>query len=197
MGLRGPKPITKGPKPMPRINARDMKFADAILRGVHNNDAARECGYGEKSIQTSAWRILQKPQVQKYIAEQKVRLLEARRRETEVDDLWITAKFKEILDRCMQAQAVMRFDRESGQMVHATHEDTGQLLYVFDSSGAIKAAENLAKHIGYYEADNKQRRPIIKIGAVQNVANYFLNDPESNDNGGNIIELPDTTGNTD
>jgi phage terminase small subunit len=184
----------RGPKPMTRITAKDMKFADAILRGATPAEASRELGYEEKSVRAAAHRILHKPQVIEYLEYQRTRIMEARRRETEVDDLWITTKFKEILDRCMQAQAVMRYDRERGEMVHATDEDTGQLLYVFDSAGAIKAAENLAKHIGYYEADNKQKQPIIKIGAVQNVANFFLED-DTTDKENNILELPNTSGN--
>lgn len=138
----------------------------------------------------AAHRLLDKPTIKAYIENERNRRLEQIRQETEVDDIWITKKFKEILERCMQPEPIMRFDHDRGELVQATDEETGQPLFKFDSAGAIKAAENLAKHIGYYEIDNKQKRAVIKIGAVQNVANYFFADEEQPpQEEGNILEI--------
>lgn len=167
----------QGPDPN-RFTAKDFKFAQLILQGVKPEEAAVQCGHKATGARMAGFRLLEKPSIKGYLESERLRRLEQLRKETEVDDIWVTQKFKEILDRCMQAQAVMRFDRARGEMVHATDEDTGQLLYVFDAMGAIKAAENLAKHIGYYEMDNKQKRTVIKIGAVQNIANFFFEDEE-------------------
>lgn len=177
-------------KVISKLSNREFAFADAILRGLSNIDAVREAGYSNSSIQTmrcQAARLMEKPAIKEYI-ELELRLkAEARRREVEVDDIWVTQQFKEIYNRCMQRIPVMRFDREAGQMVQETNEN-GEGVWTFDSSGANRALENLAKHIGYYEADNQQRRPIIKIGAVQNVVNFFLEDEDKE----NTIELPAT-----
>jgi phage terminase small subunit len=177
-----------------RLTAKDFKFAQLILNEVNPTDAAIQCGHSnnkEGSARIAAYRLLNKPSIKTFLDNERMRLTEVRRRETEVDDIWITKKFKEILDRCMQAKAVMEYDRVAGEMRQARDEDTGELLYTFDSAGAIKAAENLAKHIGYYEADNKQKQPVIKIGAVQNIANYFFDNDQTDDKEEPpLIELP-------
>lgn len=167
MGARGKKPNT-------RLRENDYKFANLVLNGMGLSDAARECGYSEKSIQTAANRLLNKPAVQEYMKAERLRRAEIIRQDTEVDDIWITKKFKEILDRCMQARPVMRYDHEAGELRQARDDDSGDLLFEFDSAGAIKAAENLAKHIGYYEIDNNQKKPVIQVGCLQqNILNFF------------------------
>lgn len=169
----------KDPRPN-KITTKDFKFAQLILEGVKPEDAAIQCGHSSKgsAARVAAHRLLEKPSIKNYIDNERLRRLEQIRKETEVDDIWVTKKFKEILDRCMQPEPVMVWDHENRELTQARDEATGQLLFKFDAMGAIKAAENLAKHIGYYELDNKQKRTIIKIGAVQNIANFFFADEE-------------------
>ena len=172
MGLRGKEPN-------PRLKERDYKFANLVLSGMGLREAALECGFGAKSPQTSANRVMNKPAVIAYMTHERQRRAEIIRQETEVDDLWITKKFKEILDRCMQAQPLMKYDHEAGEMRQVQQD--GQLLYTFDSMAALRAAENLAKHIGYYEVDNRQKATVIKIGCnTQNVLNFFESDEKEN-----------------
>jgi phage terminase small subunit len=167
-----------------KLTARDFKFAQLVLSGVQPQQAAIECGYNANpdSAYRAGLRLMEKASIKAYIEQERQYAAEIRRKETEVDDIWITKKFKEILDRCMQAEPIMEFNRESGMMEQATDERTGRPLFKFDSMGAIKAAENLAKHIGYYELDNNQKKPIIQVGVVnqQNILNFF---EEENDNG--------------
>lgn len=160
-----------------QLSAKEIKFAEGILKNLPQTQAVIDAGYSSKSPQTQAYRLLQIPGIKKYIQQREFELAEKRRKEVEVDDIWITIKFKEILERCMQAEPVMRRNAD-GELEQAIDEETGRPLFTFDSAGAIKAAENLAKHIGYYEKDNKQRQTVIKIGAVQNIANYFFADEE-------------------
>ena len=158
-----------------RLTATDFKFANLVLNGMGLSEAALECGYSEKGVQVRANTIINKPAVKSYMDNQRLLRSEKLRQETEVDDIWITKKFKEILDRCMQARPVMERDPDGG-VRQARDEDTGDLLYTFDSAGAIKAAENLAKHIGYYEVDNKQKQTVIQVGCTnnqQNILNFF------------------------
>jgi len=169
----------QGPDPT-RIKAKEFKFAQLVLEGVRPEDAAVQVGYSARGSgpRVAAMRLMEKPSIKGYMELERLRRLEQIRKETEVDDIWVTKKFKEILDRCMQPEPVMRYDHEAGELRQVRDEETGQLLFKFDAIGAIKAAENLAKHIGYYELDNNQKRPIIKIGAVQNIVNYFFEDEQ-------------------
>jgi len=70
----------------------------------------------------------------------------------------------------MQRIAVMRFDREARTMVQETTED-GEGVWTFDSAGANRALENLAKHIGYFELDNRQRQTVIQVNIQRNTIN--------------------------
>lgn len=162
------------------LTTKEFAFANFILSGKDPEQAAVEVGHAPTAARMAGWRLMQNERVIKYLEEEKKHITAKRRQATEVDDVWITQKLKEIMERCMQAQPVMRWDYDRGEMVHV--EQDGQLLYTFDSTGAIRAAENLAKHIGYFEADNKQKQTIIKIGAVQNIANFFFEDEEQEEN---------------
>lgn len=161
------------------LTTKEFNFCNLVLSGKEPHDAALEVGYKEcKSFRTVVWRLMNNPRIVAYINAERTRLEAVRRQEVEVDDIWIIKKFREILDRCMQARPVMRFDHEIGELVQARDEESGDLLFQFDAMGAIKAAENLAKHIGFYEKDNNQKRTVIKIGAVQNVQNFFFEDEQ-------------------
>lgn len=155
-----------------KLTARQFAFADAILRGLGNIEAAEEAGFkGSKStLAVTAQRMYNDNNIQKYISLELQRLEAERRKKIEVDDLWITEQFKEIYNRCMQRIAVMRFDREARTMVQETTED-GEGVWTFDSAGANRALENLAKHIGYFELDNRQRQTVIQVNIQRNTIN--------------------------
>jgi len=168
-------------EPQFKLTTREFKFADAILRGLSSIDAVRESGYKastEGALRVQASTLLAKPNVAEYIRLERELIEYERRKKIEVDDLWITQQFKEVYERCMQRKPVMRFDRDAGGMVQEVDED-GEGVWTFDSTGANRALENIAKHIGYYEIDNKQRAPKIVIGAVQNnIHNYFFEEEQ-------------------
>lgn len=163
------------------LNNREFAFANLILGGKDPKEAAEELGWkgGKNGMHVVVWRLMKNPRIAKYIEDEKKHIAAKRRQAVEVDDIWITQKFKEIMERCMQAVPVMRWDYEVGEMRQVQQD--GQLLYTFDSVGALRAAENLAKHIGFYELDNKQKQTVIKIGAVQNITNFFFEDEQEND----------------
>lgn len=54
----------------------------------------------------------------------------------------IGLKYAEILDRCMQKEAVKEFDRASGEWI-----ETGE--WVFNAKGATRALDGLVKLLGY------------------------------------------------
>jgi phage terminase small subunit len=64
--------------------------------------------------------------------------------DTGISVQWVLDSFKSIAERCMVAEPVMEFNKESKQM-----EPTGE--YKFDSSGANKAVENIGKYLGMFK----------------------------------------------
>lgn len=177
-----------------KLTNKEFSFADAILRGLGNIEAAKEAGYKcttDQAFGVQAQRLLKSASVKEYIrVETELRELN-RRKKIEVDDLWITEQFKEIYNRCMQRQPVMRYDREAGQMIQETDAD-GEGVWTFDSTGANRALENIAKHIGYYELDNKQRAPVIQVAIVNNYNNHADDEDEGDDvDGKQLTEASD------
>lgn len=156
------------------LDDAELTFANAVIKGSSYSQAAIDAGFSPKSVQVAAHRMMQKPKIKKYIEEQLELKKQELRKAVEVDDIYITQTFKEILNRCMQRVPVMKFDRESGEMEQERDPDTGEGIWTFDSNGAIKAAENLAKHIGYYELDNKQRSPVIQVRITRNTQNNLI-----------------------
>lgn len=148
------------------LKRKELIYCEAILRGVGKCEAARQAGYSEKGLQVAVYRLEQQEHVRKYIEKEQLKVEQARRKEIEVDELWVTKQFREIYDRCMQAQPVMQFNRNTGELEQARDGETGQGLWTFDSTGAVRAMENIAKNIGYFEKDNKQRSAVIRVGIV-------------------------------
>lgn len=178
------------------MTTAEFAFASAILKGLENAEAYKKANprcKSDKAASVGASRMLQRPTVHAYISKELEKIENARRKEIEVDDLWVTKNFKDVFERCMQRAPVMEFNREERRLEQATDE-AGNGIWTFDSTGANRALENIAKHIGYYEKDNAQKAPVIQIGAVQNVQNYFFDEPQSpQEQGGSISgQLTDT-----
>lgn len=118
-------------------------FADQFLIDRNATQAALRSGYAVSSSRLVGHKLLNNPAVREYINE-KLKELQNR---VFVDMEFVINRFKDISDRCMQAEPVMVFDGE--QWI-----ESGE--YKFDSSGAAKATEALAKIIGAYKEDNEQ-----------------------------------------
>lgn len=162
------------------LRAKALKFAEGVICGLTEYDAALTAGYAEGgSAKQAVFRYSKDLKVQEYIARSLAIREDVRRRKVEVDDVWVTEQFKEIYARCCAGQRVMEYDREAGRMVPVTDEE-GNGVWTFDSTGANRAMENIAKHIGYYATDNKQRRSVIKVGIVVSNHNYN-NEPQTED----------------
>jgi len=116
-------------------------FCREFIIDFNGTQAAIRAGYSKKTANEQAAQLLAKLSIQAFLQT----LKEKQNKELEIQASDITLKFKEIRDRCMQAEPVLDEDGEP----------TGE--YKFDSNAAIKANENLAKRIGYYVIDNKQK----------------------------------------
>jgi len=134
------------------LSDKQRKFCEEYLIDLNGTQAAIRAGYSEKTARSIGSELLTKPDIQDYIKSRQ----ESLQQKTGITQEWVLNRFKEISDRCMQAEPVMiKIDgvlKESGE-------------YQFDSSGANKATEMLGRHIGFFEIDNKQSREpkIVKV----------------------------------
>jgi phage terminase small subunit len=132
---------------MAELTDKQQRFCEEYLIDLNATQAAIRAGYSVKTANEQGARLLANVSVSAYIEEKQAVISE----KLDLSHEWVLLRFKEISDRCMQAEEVTTKD-DQGNIV-----GTGE--WKFDSSGAVKATENIGKHLGFYEAHNKQKNP--------------------------------------
>lgn len=145
---------------MSELSAKQEKFCYEFSRLLNATQAAILAGYSEKTARQLGSQLLSNVNIQEKLAQIRLEY----QQETKIDVAWVMNRFKEISDRCMTVEPVMKFDPVERQMVQETApnekgEEVG--VYTFDSSGANKATEMLGKMIGAFEVDNSQKSKVI------------------------------------
>ena len=123
------------------LNDKQKQFCEEYIIDLNGTQAAIRAGYSEKTANRIASELLSKLDIQEYICVLKNKRSE--RVKYSQDELM--RDILEVKNRCMQASPVI--DKEGNE--------TG--IWKFDSNGANKALDMLAKHVGFYETDNKQK----------------------------------------
>jgi phage terminase small subunit len=131
---------------MEKLTEKQMKFCEEYLVDLNATQAAIRAGYSEDSAKQIAYENLTKPYLVEYLEARQKQL----REKTQITQEWVVNRLKEISDRCMQAEPVLKF-------IGGEYVESGE--FKFDSSGANKATELLGRHIGIFEKDNKQKTP--------------------------------------
>ena len=129
------------------LNEQQKQFCEEYIIDLNGTQAAIRAGYSEKTANRIASELLSKLDIQEYICELKNKRSE--RVKYSQDELM--RDILEVKNRCMQANPVL--DKEGNE--------TG--IWKFDSNGANKALDMLAKHVGFYETDNKQKAFNISV----------------------------------
>lgn len=121
------------------LTEKMIRFCNEYLIDLNATQAAIRAGYSENSARQIGDENLSKPDIQAY--------LEVRRKEIqtrlELSQDWVLKRLKEISDRSMQAEPVLKWDYEEKEWV-----ETGE--YQYDSAGANKATELIGKHLGMF-----------------------------------------------
>ena len=129
------------------LNEKQKQFCEEYIIDLNGTQAAIRAGYSEKTANRIASELLSKLDIQEYICELKNKRSE--RVKYSQDELM--RDILEVKNRCLQANPVL--DKEGNE--------TG--VWKFDSNGANKALDMLAKHVGFYETDNKQKAFNISV----------------------------------
>ena len=129
------------------LNEKQKQFCEEYIIDLNGTQAAIRAGYSSKTANEQAAQLLAKLSIQEYICELKNKRSE--RVKYSQDELM--RDILEVKNRCMQASPVI--DKEGNE--------TG--IWKFDSNGANKALDMLAKHVGFYETDNKQKAFNISV----------------------------------
>lgn len=134
------------------LTDKQKKFADEYLLDLNGTQAAIRAGYSKKSATEQASVLMAKANISQYIKQK----LQERAKRTEIDADWVLKRFVAISDRCMSEITPVLARGDDGKM-----QETGE--YQFDSAGANKATEMIAKHLGWFEKDNGQSAAKINI----------------------------------
>lgn len=123
------------------LQPRQAHFVIEYIKDFNASAAAIRAGYSEKSSAQIGHNNLQNPKIRNAINTQ----LKARARRTLITADKILADMDSVAQRCMQAEPVMYFNKVEGEWKQLEDED-GNPVYQFDSAGANKALENLARN---------------------------------------------------
>ena len=129
------------------LNEKQKQFCEEYIIDLNGTQAAIRAGYSEKTANRIASELLSKLDIQEYIFELKNKRSE--RVKYSQDELM--RDILEVKNRCLQANPVL--DKEGNEVG----------VWKFDSNGANKALDMLAKHVGFYETDNKQKAFNISV----------------------------------
>lgn len=131
------------------MNEKQKQFCNEYLIDFNGTQAAIRAGYSPKTAYSMANENLRKPEVQAYLKE----LIEKRNERTKITQDEVIRDIIEVKNRCMQKAPVIFMGKQM-------QDENGNNLWKFDSQGATKALDMLAKHTGLYEVDNKQKAGI-------------------------------------
>lgn len=134
------------------MNEKQKQFCNEYLIDFNGTQAAIRAGYSPKSAYSTANENLRKPEIQSYLKE----LIENRNERTKITQDDVIKDIIEVKNRCMQKAPVMFMGKQ-------VQDESGNNLWKFDSQGATKALDMLAKHTGIYEIDNKQKNSVLNL----------------------------------
>jgi len=135
------------------LTPKQAQFVVEYLVDENATQAAIRAGYSKKTAHVIGQENLRKPAIFKAVKEQ----LNARAEKTLITAEYVLTGFKEVSERCRQKKPVMIFNNQTKKYKQATetveHEDgsvTEEGVWQFDSTGANRALESLARHLSLF-----------------------------------------------
>jgi phage terminase small subunit len=141
------------------LNDKQRTFCECYLVHLNATRAAIEAGYSAETARSIASTMLTKVNIQHYIDE----LKQKRSERLKIEADWVLQRFVDISNRCMAAEPVMEW-------IDGELKETGE--WKFDSAGANKATDQIARHIGFYAKDKEkaqESKPKRKIVVNLNI----------------------------
>ena len=144
-----------------KLNEKQKKFCQEYIIDFNGTQAAIRAGYSKKSAKAIASENLTKPDIQEYLNE----LINKRNERLEFSQDDVMRDLIEVKNRCMQKVPVLYYDKQD-KMLKQEVDENGEGVWKFDAQGANSALDKLARHVGFYEADNKQQQNKTEINNI-------------------------------
>lgn len=129
------------------MTSQQKQFCDEYLIDLNGTQAAIRAGYSANTARVQASQMLDLDDVKQYISERQQKVSNKLAYSLEK----VLTNFVEVYERCMQGTPVLDFDGKP----------TGE--WKFEPMAALKANENIGKHLGFYKLDNDQKKDAIQI----------------------------------
>ena len=159
------------------MNEKQEIFIREYLKDFNGTRAYKEAyKCNDEVARRSASRLLTNVDIQKAIREQADKRLE----EVEIDVAYIVNNIKEVVERCMQKEAVMYFDKidkewkqEKEYVIQEDGSTTEEGVWKFDATNSLKGLELLGKYKAIFKDKVEITKPIDET--TKEVDEYLWN----------------------
>lgn len=133
-------------------NEKHEKFCQEYLVDLNATQAAIRAGYKKRSAASQGSELLTKPDILARVGE----LRKEQRERLALNADFVVLELIDTYQKCKNPTPVRTLNPKTGR-----YEECG--VYGFDSRGALKALEQLDKHIGIQGIENKQRNNLLEM----------------------------------
>lgn len=160
--------------PNNRLTPKQARFVLEYLVDLNATQAAIRAGYSENTAGVIGSENLKKPYIFNAIQEE----MEARAIRTLITADRVLSDMFKVAQRCMDAEPVMIFNRVN-QKWEQLGEEHGEPVYQFDSQGANRALENLARNQKLLTDKLDLGNPDGSNMKFPDLINVFVDSPEA------------------
>ena len=131
---------------MEALTAKQKRFCEEYLIDYNGTRAAIAAGYSPDSAKEIASENLTKPNIKAFVEAKTIQLTE----QSGITKEYVLNSLRTVIERCLGGVPVQAYNQDTRQI-----ENTG--VWKFDAPGANTALGILAKHVGLFEKDNRQK----------------------------------------
>lgn len=136
-------------------NKKHEKFCQEYLVDLNGTQAAIRAGYGERSAASQGSTLLRNPNILARVGE----LRKEQRERLGLNADFVVLELLDTYRKCKEPTPVRTLNPKTGK-----YEECG--VYSFDSRGALKALEQLDKHIGIQGVGEQQKNNLLEMIAI-------------------------------
>ncbi|MBE6943817.1 MAG: terminase small subunit [Ruminococcaceae bacterium] len=133
-------------------NKRHERFCQEYLVDLNGTQAAIRAGYKERNAASQASDLLRNPNILARVGE----LRKEQRERLALNADFVVLELIDTYKKCKNPTPVKTLNPKTGR-----YEECG--VYGFDSKGALKALEQLDKHIGIQGIEDNQRNNLLEM----------------------------------